>query len=267
MLNKNSLQGMAVRVGPSTRWPMRTVATACAWLALAASAQAGMDGGGNPRAAGDGHDEWQAARSGESARSEHARHEWQGRPLAQWVPAFWRWFYSVPASVAAPDTTGVQCGVHQDGPVWFLSAPLGGQGPFERTCAVPRGKAIFTPVATFLNDYPCPDPTFKPAAGQSLDDFLGGGLVDLIDSFTLVEASLNHRPLKVRRLTTRTFGITGALDWKGIDACVTGSPQTGLSDGHFVAIDPLPPGDHELRVRSFSTLFGVTEGRFLLQVR
>ncbi|ACB32328.1 hypothetical protein Lcho_0053 [Leptothrix cholodnii SP-6] len=268
MLNKNSQQIMPVRVRTSWRRPIRTVATACTWLALAVAAQAGMDGGGgSSRKTDTGHDGSQAARSSESARSEHSRGNWQGRPMAQWVPTFWRWFFSVPASVGATDTTGVQCGLHQEGPVWFLSAPLGGQGPFERTCTVPRGKAIFTPVATFLNDYPCPDPTFKPAAGQSLDDFLGSGLVDIIDSFTLLEASLNHRPIKVLRLTTRTFGFTGAVDWKGIDQCITGSPQSGLSDGYFVAIEPLPPGTHELRVKSFSSFFGLTEGTFKLEVR
>jgi hypothetical protein len=43
-------------------------------------------------------------------------------------------------------------------------------------CTIPAGKV--DPGASSLrliNDYPCPDPSFEPAAGQTLEDFLTQG--------------------------------------------------------------------------------------------
>ncbi len=275
MLNKYSQQGTPVRVGPSLRWPMRTVTTACALLALAVSAQAGMDSGGNARKAGGGHDESQAARSVESARSEHSRGGWQGRPLAHWVESFGLWFTSLPLNVnPAIDATGIHCGTLQKGPVWFLTGPAKKDTDpdpfvFSRSCSVPQGKAILFSAASYLNDYPCPDPTFGPAAGQSLDDFLGAGAAAFIETYSLVEATLDGKPLKVRRVTTRGFGFAAAVDLQQLDSCITGSSQVGLIDGHFVAIDPLPPGDHVLRLRTINAIpqIGETDGTFVLSVR
>jgi len=52
----------------------------------------------------------------------------------------------------------------------------------------------------------------------------------------------------------------------GFDPCVTGSPQVGVSDGHWVFIDPLPRGDHTLLLRSVN-MFGATQGTYTLKIR
>jgi hypothetical protein len=204
----------------------------------------------------------------DEARHAGSATRWQGHSLADWAQQYAKWVTSIPLGVNPfTDETGIHCGAHQDGPVWFLTAPIGAPSPFTRTCTIPAGKTIFMPVAAYLNDYPCPDPSFKPDPGQSFDDFMSGLAAFVVDNYTSVEATLDGRPLRLRRITTGTFPFVGAADLRGLDSCITGSTQSGLIDGHFLVIDALEPGNHELQARSVSNIFGVTEGRFLLQVR
>ncbi|MEY2875559.1 MAG: hypothetical protein RLZZ373_2930 [Pseudomonadota bacterium] len=246
-------------------FPLTAVAALVGALVLALPAQAGMDGARGARISGATYSPTHAGQSDASARSDGSQGAWRGRSHAEWAQSFWRWTLSIPFN-ANPAIVGGDCEVNQEGPVWFLVGPLGGS--FSRTCTVPVGKAILAPVAVFLSDYPCPSPpAFEPAPGQTFADFLGGGLIPLIESYSVVEARLNGRSLKPRRITTRTFGFTAAADLKAVDGCLTGSPQVGLSDGFFVTIEPLPRGDHILQLRSVSGILGMTEGTFTLKVR
>lgn len=204
------------------------------------------------------------------ARSESAVGEWQGRTREASVRGLVRWIYSMPLGVSGLlDGTDAHCGVNQDGPLWYLIAPLGDD--VQRSCTMPAGRAILAPLVMSTADYPCPVPGFEPAAGQSLDDFLLGTIAEGIDSFHTVSATLNGRPLKVRRITTRSFAFVGAADWSAADICVTGAAQPVLADGWYVAIDPLPPGDHELRLQSSSSIpepwVGNSMTTFKLKVR
>ena len=107
----------------------------------------------------------------------------RGGSLAEWTQRFWNRFMSIPFNVSpATDKTGIHCGINQAGPVWFLGVPLGGTNTLN--CTIPAGKVILAPAATFINDYPCPDPSFEPAIGQTLEDFLTQGVTPIIDSFS-----------------------------------------------------------------------------------
>jgi hypothetical protein len=146
------------------------------------------------------------------------------------------------------DPDGTQCGINQEGPVWFLAGPLG--STFERSCTIPAGKAILSPIVGFLNDYPCPDPAFQPASGQTLEDFLRTGVAGFIDAVTQAQADLDGVSLQVQRITAGLFAFTGAADLVALDTCITGSPQLGVSDGYFLFIQPLSPGAHTLSIHS-----------------
>ena len=194
----------------------------------------------------------------EAARSNAGRtlrHHGSGSPLlAQWSQRWSRWFVSIPLNVnPIKDTAGTQCGVNQEGPVWFINGP-GGTNTLQ--CTIPFGKALFGPVAGYLNDYPCPEPEpplppFQPAPGQTIEDFLSEGAQQIVDEFvTGAEATLDGEPLQLFRVSSGLFSFTAAADLQGIDACVTGSPQLGVTDGYFFFVQGLPPGDHTLRIRS-----------------
>ncbi|PYJ19840.1 MAG: hypothetical protein DME99_11560, partial [Verrucomicrobia bacterium] len=99
-----------------------------------------------------------------------------GRPYGlsygEWGAQWWRWAYSFPAAQFPPLQAGeVDCSLGQSGSVWFL-AGTAGQGPVTRSCTIPAGKALFFPIISYLNDYPCPDPNFQPPPGQTLEEFL-----------------------------------------------------------------------------------------------
>jgi len=188
-----------------------------------------------------------------------------GVSLAEWTQRFWNRFMSIPFNVgSASDKTGIHCGINQSGPVWFLGAPLGGTNTLS--CTIPAGKTILAPAATFINDYPCPDPTFEPAAGQTLEDYLTRGVTPIIDSFS-VTVQLDGRPVKLRRITAGLQSFTGAKDISSIDGCITGSPQLGVADGQYAFIDPPSIGTHTLHIMINSPTFGASDNTFHLTIK
>lgn len=235
-------------------------------LAVSGPAHAGADGSPGAQSGRAPVTMNHAGRGNGSPRPEFPSGQWRGQSHAEWAQAWWRWWMSIPLKVnSTSDVTGANCGLNQDGPVWFLAGPLGGN--FTPTCVIPYGKAIVTPIVAFINDYPCPaDFNFEPAPGQALEDYLTEGVTPFIDSFTLIFAALDGKAMKARRVTTKAFGFTGAADVKALDPCVTGSPQVGVSDGYFITIDPLPRGDHVLQINSSSPGFA-TSGTFTLRIR
>ncbi len=238
-------------------------------LALPDPSQAGSDSTARGRTAH--HAFATAARGGrhnEGNRPESAASQWRSKSSADWAAAHFRWMESIPLGAnPLTDTTGVNCAINQDGPVWFLSflpTPT-----WTLNCTVPYGKAIVSPVLAGANTYPCPKdpakPTFEPPAGQSLEDFLTNGITSGTDLYS-GEARLNGRPLKVKRVTTPVFGYTAAADLIAFDPCATGSPQLAVVDGYFVFIEPLPRGDHVLQITSAGPDFA-SVGTFNLKVR
>lgn len=103
-----------------------------------------------------------------------------GKTYGDWGTEWWKWALSVPFSKSViNDPDGGFGSQNQKGAVWFLAGNNGGTS--DRTITIPAGKLIFFPLFTYWNDYPCPDPNFKPAPGQSLEDFLTLGAASVID--------------------------------------------------------------------------------------
>src|SRR5947209_4560004 len=68
-----------------------------------------------------------------------------GKTYGQWSAAWWQWAAPMPAQASpVSDTTGVHCGVKQDGPVWFLAGTSG--GTVTRQCTIPNNLGIFFPI-------------------------------------------------------------------------------------------------------------------------
>lgn len=72
--------------------------------------------------------------------------EYAGVSRAEWSARFSQWALSLPPEVNPNfDPTGEQCGYGQSGPVFFLPAAFAPE-PYERTCVVPEGVAIYVQV-------------------------------------------------------------------------------------------------------------------------
>jgi len=93
-----------------------------------------------------------------------------GKTYGEWAAEHAKWGMAIPLGVnPANDADGSQCAINQAGPVWFLAGTFTGNA--SRNCTIPAGRAIFFPLDAYFDDYPCPDPNFRPAPGQSLEAF------------------------------------------------------------------------------------------------
>ncbi|HEX4460988.1 MAG TPA: hypothetical protein VIA18_23570, partial [Polyangia bacterium] len=101
------------------------------------------------------------------------------------------------------------------------------------------------------NDYPCPDPTFKPAPGQSLFDFLSAGITAINDDITVLDVTLDgvaiQDPLRYRYTSKRLFYFIGDKSLTAtFDSCATGMLQPTVADDLFIMLKPLSRGTHTL---------------------
>jgi hypothetical protein len=116
---------------------------------------------------------------------------------------------------------------------------------------VPRHKAMAIMLSQFSSDYPCPDPAFKPAPGQSLFDFLSTGLTTVNDSITIMEVALDGTfivdPLRFRFTSScLSYFVGDKTLTASFDPCVTGSLQPAVADSVFLLFKPLSRGQHVL---------------------
>lgn len=182
-----------------------------------------------------------------------------GDGMTEWSEDWWRWEMSIPTSVnPSLDPTGVDCAQQQAGHVWYLASSFGGPGSLTRTCTIPHDRALLVNLSGVLNDYPCPDPSFHPAPGQSLEDFLAQGakqVVDGVDALTLTIDGTSVPNLFAYRYRTPLFSFTGDPSLAtSVDGCVTGHSQPAVADGYFVLVKPLSAGTHTLQFTSHDTM-------------
>ncbi len=135
--------------------------------------------------------------------------------------------------------------------MWFLAGTSG--SAVTRSCTIPAGKSLLFPIINVENDYPCPDPNFQPAPGQSLEDFLTEGAQYWIDHVTTLNVEVDGIPLQNLfgyRATSQLFTFTGDPSLTAaFDPCITGSPQPAVSDGYWIMLAPLSAGTHTIHFR------------------
>jgi hypothetical protein len=186
-----------------------------------------------------------------------------GASLETWSERLWDWVYKIPAATnPLLDTTGADCAVNQRGPVWYLPSVIvsGGVASFTRRCTVPHERALLVNLSGVVNDFPCPDPTFKPAPGQSLYDFLASGAKPIVDTVNSLDVSLDGAALvdmlAYRVTSDDLFSVDGDVSLQtSLDGCITGSPQPAVSDGYFIMFKPLARGSHTV-VQHLTDTFG-----------
>jgi hypothetical protein len=177
-----------------------------------------------------------------------------GHSLETWSERLWDWVYQIPSATnPLLDLTGADCAVNQRGPVWYLPAAIdpGGVASFTRSCTIPHERALLLNLSGVVNDFPCPDPTFKPAPGQSLYDFLASGAKPIVDSVNLLDVALDGVALVdmlgYRVTSDDLFNVDGDLSLQtSLDGCITGTPQPAVSDGYFIMFKPLARGSHTI---------------------
>jgi hypothetical protein len=157
-----------------------------------------------------------------------------GLTYGEWTARFWQWLHSIPkADSPAADTTGKNCALKQTGPVWFLPGTFGGTN--ERTCTIPKGKAILlTPIevmCSFAEHHVKTEPDLRACAKADQDK---------VTSATITVDGIQVKPYRLQSpLFTVTLVENNAL---GLKAQTT----PALADGYWVILKPLPTGSHTI---------------------
>ena len=181
-----------------------------------------------------------------------------GSSMTTWAENWWGWELSIPAAQNPLLSLTSDCSVAQGGSVFYLPAfPVGSKNQ-TRSCTVEHGKAVAVALSTVLNDYPCPDPTFQPAPGQSLFDFLLAGAVAGNADIAEIDVTLDGEPLNdllaYHFASDDLMFFTGDLSLQStLDTCITGAPQPAAVDAYFILFKPLPPGHHTITRRVVTT--------------
>jgi len=186
-----------------------------------------------------------------------------GFGMDTWAENWWRWELSIPAAQNALFNTDFDCSIGQGGAVFFVPPVAVGSQNLVRSCTVEHGKALAFSLSTVLNDFPCPDPTFHPAPGQSLFDFLLAGAMAGNADIAEIDVTLDGVPLN--DILDYHVDSKDLMFFKGdlslqstLDSCITGGFQPAAVDAFFVLFKPLPPGHHTITRRVVTTSGRVT---------
>jgi hypothetical protein len=194
-----------------------------------------------------------------------------GRTYGRWVAAWTRWAVQTRAAAHPLLDTTADCRTGQQGKVWFLGGKLTPQGTaVERRCTVPSGTALFFPLANeFWVSTPklaCvpADPWYgaTPAARRKWALFERGILERIRPPRSIDRLSLRidgkpagdlagffvRSPVFSARLPADN--IFDRLETCGADDIPGFLATPSIAWGHYVYLEPLPPGGHTLRWRA-----------------
>jgi hypothetical protein len=181
-----------------------------------------------------------------------------GFSMETWAENWWRWVLSIPAAENPILSLTSDCSAGQGGPVLYAPPFPVGSKNLTRSCTIEHGTAVAITLSSVLNDYPCPDPTFQPAPGQSLFDFLLAGAVAGNGDIAEIDVTLDGEPLK--DILTYHFASHDLMYFKGdlslqssVDSCITGGFQPAAIDAYFILFKPLRPGHHTITRRVVTT--------------
>ncbi|HEY5140186.1 MAG TPA: hypothetical protein VIJ25_12855, partial [Methylococcales bacterium] len=176
-----------------------------------------------------------------------------GQSYAEWAADFVRWAYSIPYDQNPAFNSALSnCTTPQHGKVWFIAT-----GAASASCEIPKQKAIFVQLGSYVDTYPCPDPAFKPSPGQTLEEFLITDAKYYVDTLYPTYVGQLYHELAIdgklvvdngleQRLNTKLFRLTGDLSIQAVDSCVTGTKQWAVADGYWALVDGLTPGIHKI---------------------
>jgi hypothetical protein len=134
--------------------------------------------------------------------------------------------------------TPEKCANGQEGPVWFLEAPLGGKE--DRTCTIPAGKSI---LAAILNGQ-CDTSDTTLVTDEDIHRCGTEG-----NDYGVISGSLDgveFKNLDQYRVDSGFYNITHVAD--NLYQLPEGGPFRAWTNGYFVFLEPLSPGEHLLHL-------------------
>jgi hypothetical protein len=172
----------------------------------------------------------------------------QTRNVAELTAMWWQWVLGIPASESPlGDQTGEFAGVGQPykGNKAFFLVGVSGSGSVERSITVPQGTAFFFPLVNVF---------FVDSIGRGRDR-LNNPTVPQLYAIVKEQADTVHDLFVTRddvslldlvqRVQSTPFAIKLPSD-NAFDA-PPGEYAPGVSDGYWLYLPALPPGNHKLR--------------------
>jgi len=174
--------------------------------------------------------------------------EQYGFTYEKWTEKWWQWALSIPESVnPLLDATGKNCHQGQNGPVWFLGGTLK-TDKVVRRCRISAEKALFFPVineeisegeALYIKDVY----ELVPIVKDDMDRVICKQAY--VDGFYL-------KGLDEQRVASQIFQVNLPADNVYRDIYHLQAGETNVaSDGYWILLKPLPPGEHVLRFSGY----------------
>ena len=153
----------------------------------------------------------------------------EGLSQTEWSQRWWQWAFSFERSKSPiADLSGDRCGSRQVGNVWFLAGSYS-TNRIERTCRVPAGKTLFFPLINYVYFHQGDDPPDCPSLVRK-----AAKLTDRPGALVLEIDGKRIDKLETYRLATPCFSV------------VPGEAVDAAANGYYVALAPLPKGEHTL---------------------
>jgi hypothetical protein len=170
-----------------------------------------------------------------------------GRTYGEWTAEWWKWLISMPTEEnPLNDPTGERCAEQQSGPVWFLVGSGGGKA--ERSCTIPAGVAVLIPAINV-------ECSFAEDASLKTEDDLRACAMEDQDLVTQYGGTLDGVDLEVHRVQSPAFNLTFPAN--NIFTAQEG-PTRAVSEGYWIFLKPLSPGEHELHAEGLLVDYTVT---------
>ena len=163
-----------------------------------------------------------------------------GLTYGQWTVKWWQWMLSIPMEInPAPDESGRNATVNQIDPhVWFLAGTLGGKA-VSRKCSIPSRMSILVPIIN-IEINRLEEPNFK-----SDDDLIRHVIKDEDDILNL-EAVLDGKKIPISRVRSDPPMFPLILSKDNPFGALGDVSTMATSDGYWVFLKPLSPGEHDL---------------------
>lgn len=201
--------------------------------------------------------------------------------LGELSAAWWQWIWSFKVGTDQNFTNPnfqngpVDCSYGQSshtrsGQIWFMAGSFGTvTGPLERTCTspIPRGVALFFPLPNVdVDNVGCCGPNVPPTTFniEQLKQFAAS----YVDAIPYPYCTDNGKPVPVYRAQSPVFSYTlpavdnvyqsfGFFDIPGVNWPGT-TVFPAVSDGYWLMLESLSPGQHDVKCGSSSTAIDMT---------
>jgi hypothetical protein len=173
----------------------------------------------------------------------------EGMTISEWTAEWWKWALSFPTEnnpMLDPDGRFASLG-NTGGPIFFLAGNFGASAHVTRTFAVPSDKFILFPMINGIIADEGPAADVRPRLAAFIDNTTElHASVDGVD----IPDRFSHRELSPE--FTITLPENNVFDSPAFDV-PAGDYGQSFSDGYWIMLEPLGPGNHVINFGGSST--------------